>query len=73
MYVKNDGGNYVDLNKVESLHAEEVPASSGDWKIKVSNWNDERWILNGTWASEADAQEAIRQLVDGVDPATYGA
>jgi hypothetical protein len=44
---------------------------SGTWYLEVDVAGS-GVRLNGSWASEADAQEAARELVQPVDPGTYG-
>lgn len=44
----------------------------GVWRIGVTfaGGDGTTFHLSGTWATQAEAQEAIRQLVHGFDPAS---
>lgn len=69
MWIKNEDGNYINPDTMASIWAVAVAPI---WKVRAGAWNEDGWFLNGTWSTEAAAQEAIRELIDGVDPATYG-
>lgn len=64
MWMKRTDGNYVNINTGVSMVA---TGSASSWTIKVGG-NIE--VGAGTFASEADAQEAIMKLTQGLDPAT---
>jgi hypothetical protein len=62
--MKRDDGNYICLETGLSVV---TTGSSTNWVIKAGS---NIQIAAGTFASEADAQDAIRKLVHGLDPAT---
>lgn len=70
MFVKDTNGGYINAGHITGVYAEQ---SGSDWKIKVSVIGETTDVfLAGTWTSQAAAQEAARELFDGVDPASYG-
>lgn len=62
MWMKRDDGNYVNINTGISMIA---TGSASSWTVKVGASID---LHAGTFASQADAQDAIRKLTQGVDP-----
>lgn len=70
MFVKDKLGNYTNADFIQGAWAEQ---DGTNWVIKVSvSGAPANTQLSGTWASQSECQEAIRELFDGVDPATYG-
>ncbi len=70
MFIKDANGGYVNSDHVTGVYAEEV---APDWKLKVSVVDEGSDVfLSGAWPSQAAAQEAAKELFDGVDPASYG-
>lgn len=69
MWAKTSSGNYTNLDHCLVL---EVVGSGSAFAIQATATNGAQPILAGTWPAAADAQEAMRELVDGVDSATYG-
>lgn len=70
MFVKDTNGGYINADQITGAYAE---YDSTNYRIKVSVVGETTDVyLSGTWASQAAAQEAIRELFGGVDPATYG-
>lgn len=70
MWAKRDNGDYVNIDLTTRLS---TTGSGSSWTITAS-WPENGTVtvtLAGTWSSQADAQEAIRKLVDAVDPSTY--
>lgn len=74
MWWKDLDGQYVNGDHITALYASED--SPGVWVIKGIyanvSYGSTVTQLSGTWSSLAAAQEAIRELVDGNDPATFG-
>jgi hypothetical protein len=68
MWLKLPNGNFVNTAQARSIYAVN---DSGTWYLEVDVAGS-GVRLNGSWASEADAQEAARELVQPVDPGTYG-
>lgn len=70
MFVKDNVGGYTNSEHISGVWALE---DSGVWKMQCSVVGSTALpILSGSWATQAECQEAIRELFDGVDPATYG-
>jgi hypothetical protein len=72
MWVKDDSAGYGNLDTIFSVYAVEV--TTGTWVLRAFLPNDRAnyaFQLAGTWPSQADAINALRQLVDGADPSTY--
>lgn len=73
MWAVTEDGNAVNLHRATVAVAQEVPASSGTWKIQVSvDLIDDSataydTYLKGSWSSQSAAQAAIRGLVNAVD------
>jgi hypothetical protein len=67
-WVKLANGNYLNLGMVTRLLA--VEPVTGQWRISVSGTAANDVIEAGPYASEADAQDAIRKLTLGVDAST---
>lgn len=63
MWVSNVNGDYVNLDAVTLLT---VVQSGSNWRISGPTG---QWIL-GVFTTQADAQDALRELVHGVDPST---
>ena len=68
---------WVRVNDDTGAAALGVRTVGGDRKIAVFTdaslvANTPAAYLNGVWANDAAAQEAINELVDAVDPSTYG-
>lgn len=61
-------GSYVNPDKATSVYA--IAAGGGLYKLQV-DLGSTGVDLNGTWPSEADAEEAARELVRGIDPALF--
>lgn len=74
MWWKDVDGQYVNGENIAALFAAEV--STGVWAIKgiyaKVAFGDTVTQLSGTWPSKVAAQEAIRELVGGDDPSTFG-
>ncbi|MEV6306477.1 hypothetical protein AB0M02_44215 [Actinoplanes sp. NPDC051861] len=60
MWVKTAEGDWVNLALVAALTTEEI--TSGTWVVNAGTRR-----LAGTYASQADAQDAARTLVHGFD------
>lgn len=73
VWARNNATAYINLDNVVVLGLNE---ESGTWYIDVyvGGSTDDFLLtrLNGSWGSSADAMEAIRELVGGQDPTTYG-
>lgn len=72
MWVRDDSAGYGNIDSAYSVYAVEV--STGTWALRAFTPDDRvnyAFQLAGTWSTQAAAIEAIRQLVDGVDPSTY--
>lgn len=70
MYVKDKFGGYTNSAHVQGAWAFNT---GSNWIIQVSITGVAGVTdLSGSWPTEAECQEAIRELFDGVDPATYG-
>jgi len=69
MWVKDLSVHYVNLAHVTFLEA--LPGGGG-WQIRAHSVDGTDYILSGLWGSQSAVSEAIRELVTGVDPATYG-
>jgi hypothetical protein len=69
MWVKTNSGNYTNLDHCLAL---EVIGSGSSFSLQATAISGALPVLAGTWATQADAQEAARELVDGVDSSTYG-
>lgn len=70
MFVKDQYGGYTNSDHIQGVWAFN---DSGNWKIQCSiNGVAAPTTLAGSWASQAACQEAMREMFDGVDPATYG-
>lgn len=65
MWMKCTDGNYVNLDAQSVLTA--FSSNGTTWFVQASG---NRNLNIGTFAAEADAQDAIRELVQGVDPST---
>jgi hypothetical protein len=62
-------GDHVNLAQAVGLRTVQV---GSDWKIvMVAENGADRAYLNGVWTSESAAQDAVRKLVDAIDPSTY--
>ena len=67
-WLKMADGAYVNSDKGRSIYA---AGSGSTWGINI-DLDGTGFTLNGSWSTKAGAEEAIRELIDGVDPATYG-
>jgi hypothetical protein len=63
MWMKRSDGDYINITTGVSMVAS---GSASSWTIKVGS-NVE--LNAGTFPSQADAQDAIAKLTQGVDPA----
>jgi hypothetical protein len=70
MHFKNDFGGYVNSDRVFVWQLEEP--TSNVWVIRGYLETGTGVTLAGTWSTQAEASEALRELVGGVDPSTYG-
>jgi hypothetical protein len=61
-------GNYMNLDVVATVRAVN---DSGTWRLIAAGNGISSAAIGAGYASEADAQEVARKLVDGVDPSTY--
>lgn len=62
-----EGDRWVNLDRVDLVRVYEIAAN--DWRIQVV-YGTTTGNLNGSWATEAEANEAAAKLVRAVDPAT---
>ncbi len=69
MWAKTSTGNYTNLDHCLVL---EVIGSGSSFNIQATATSGATPVLAGTWTTSAAAQEAMRELVDGVDSSTYG-
>ncbi len=69
MWSKTSSGNYTNLHHCLVL---EVIGSGSSFNIQATAITGATPVLDGTWATAAEAQEAMRELVGGVDSSTYG-
>lgn len=63
---------YVNPAQVNSIYS--MPAGGGNYKIDVDMSRGSAYAsdtLEGTWATQAEADDAIRRLVQGIDPSTF--
>jgi len=63
------GVSYVNLNVIQGLTVFDASGLGTDWRLKTNTGITP--YLAGSWSVEADAENALRELVDGVDPSTY--
>lgn len=63
MWMKRSDGNYVNIATGVSMVAS---GSASSWTIKVGSSIE---LNTDTFSSQADAQDAIAKLTQGVDPA----
>jgi hypothetical protein len=61
-------GNLVNLDEAITIKAVN---DSGTWRLIVATVGGANAAIGSGYASEADAQEVARKVVDGVDPSTY--
>jgi hypothetical protein len=69
LWVKTSSGNYTNLDHCLAL---EVIGSGSVFSLQATAISGALPVLAGSWLTASDAQEAARELVDGVDSATYG-
>ena len=72
MWVRDDSAGYGNTDQVHSMYA--VETSTDVWAIRAFLPTDRvnyAFQLAGTWATQAEAIEVIRQITDGIDPSTY--
>jgi len=55
---------YLRIDSGTTIFVQNLSGSS--WTISNGGF-----LLSGSWSSQAEALEALRRLVDGVDPAGY--
>lgn len=67
--VSQTGVSYVNLDVSQGLTVFDVSGLGTDWRLKTNGGITS--YLAGDWATEADAENALRLLIDGVDPSTY--
>lgn len=63
------GVSYLNLDVSLGLTVVDVSGLGTDWRLKTNGGIAA--YLAGSWATEADAENALRELVDGIDPSTY--
>jgi len=66
-WLRDANGNYTAGNHILSLYA----FDASGWVIRGTLVNGDTIQLSGAFADEAEAQEAIRRLVEGIDAGTY--
>jgi hypothetical protein len=64
-WLKRDDGNYVNMET--GVPATAFQSGPTSWRIRTAG---SQTLNAGPYTTEADAQEAIRKIVQGVDPAT---
>lgn len=70
MFIKDATGGYLNVDNLNSVYVE---GSGTDYVMKASFVAEAADVsLSGVWPSLAAAEEAMRELFQGVDPATYG-
>lgn len=67
--VGGTGVSYINLAGSQGLTVVDVSGLGTDWRLKTNTGVTP--YLAGSWGTEADAESALRELVDGVDPSTY--
>lgn len=68
-WVKTDTGSYVRLGAYRAIYA---AGSSSTWNLWLDlNDGSAQVSLDGTFTSEAEAEDAARRIVRGLDPATF--
>lgn len=63
---------YINPAQINTIYA--VPAGGGLYKIDVDQSRGSSYAsesLEGTWATQAEAEDAIQRLVQGIDPSTF--
>lgn len=63
------GVSYINLDVLAGLTVVDISGLGTDWRLKTNTGITP--YLAGSWSVEADAESALRELVDGVDPSTY--
>jgi len=61
-------GNYLNLDAASVIRAVN---DGGTWRLIASLTGGVSVGVGSGYASESDAQEVARKLIDGVDPSTY--
>lgn len=69
MWVKSSTGDYINTDHLLLIVA---VGSGSSWTLQATTVTSQQPDLAGNWSSQAAAQEAARELIDGIDPATYG-
>lgn len=69
MWVKSDTGDYINTDHLLLVTA---TGSGSSWSLQGTTVTGQQPALAGNWASQAAAQEAARELIDGVDSSTFG-
>lgn len=72
VWVETDTGDYVNVSALASKVL--ATGGGGSWSLQLKTTEGSgvtTYNLAGTWASQADAQDAARKLLDGIDPSTY--
>lgn len=68
MWWKQSDGHFINSDAVIAVA---VHQDGSDYQIAAFyEYGGDPQILNGTWTTSADAEEAAGQLVQGFDPAT---
>jgi hypothetical protein len=70
MWCTLTNGNYINLKQCTFVVA--VDRGGGSFGLDVTDVNDLTHGLAGSWSTIGDAQEAARELLNGVDSSTYG-
>jgi hypothetical protein len=69
VWVKGASGDYYRLGAYRAIYPD---GSASSWALWLdTNDGTAQTQLNGVFASAADAREAARKLVDGLDPGSY--
>ncbi len=68
-FIKLHNGNYINLNQARSLYAN--GDNVGGWWVETAVGEQAERIAGGTWSTQAEAQDIIRQLVDGRSAEDY--
>jgi len=69
MFVKYHNGGYLNTDHINGVYVE---ASGSEFVIMASfTGSDPDVALSGSWSTQAEAEDAMRRLFRGVDPATY--
>lgn len=68
---KTEAGDYLNPIRIGALT---TSGSGSTWSLNAFFPGDESpYVLAGTWTTEADAEQAAQQLVQGFDPSTLNA